>query len=95
MNPDPACRPEFFESGNAVLEPKSLRHPCVIPGIASEFIPNDIVLGGQSPYVILVTGPNMGGKSTLLLQVTKKKKVPWLPNRRARVVREKSCSFFC
>ncbi|KAI7818742.1 muts domain V-domain-containing protein [Gamsiella multidivaricata] len=64
----PACRPEFVESETSVLELESLRHPCVIPGIASDFIPNDTVLGGQSPNLILLTGPNMGGKSTLLRQ---------------------------
>ena len=66
----PACRPEFVESESSVLELEGLRHPCVIPGIASDFIPNDTVLGGQSPNLILLTGPNMGGKSTLLRQVS-------------------------
>ncbi|KAF9286408.1 DNA mismatch repair protein msh6 [Mortierella alpina] len=64
----PACRPEFVESESSVLELEGLRHPCVIPGIASDFIPNDTVLGGESPSLILLTGPNMGGKSTLLRQ---------------------------
>ncbi|KAF9966318.1 DNA mismatch repair protein msh6 [Mortierella alpina] len=64
----PACRPEFVESESSVLELEGLRHPCVIPGIASDFIPNDTVLGGESPNLILLTGPNMGGKSTLLRQ---------------------------
>lgn len=65
----PACRPEFVESEQSVLELEGLRHPCVIPGIAADFIPNDTVLGGESPNLILLTGPNMGGKSTLLRQV--------------------------
>ncbi|GJJ79056.1 DNA mismatch repair protein MSH6 [Entomortierella parvispora] len=64
----PACRPEFVEGEQSVLELEGLRHPCVIPGIASDFIPNDTVLGGSSPNLILLTGPNMGGKSTLLRQ---------------------------
>ncbi|KAG0090751.1 DNA mismatch repair protein msh6 [Podila epicladia] len=64
----PACRPEFVESEQSVLELEGLRHPCVIPGIATDFIPNDTVLGGESPNLILLTGPNMGGKSTLLRQ---------------------------
>ncbi|KFH66766.1 DNA mismatch repair protein MSH6 [Podila verticillata NRRL 6337] len=64
----PACRPEFVESEKSVLELEGLRHPCVIPGIATDFIPNDTVLGGESPNLILLTGPNMGGKSTLLRQ---------------------------
>ncbi|KAF9345546.1 DNA mismatch repair protein msh6 [Mortierella sp. AD094] len=64
----PACRPEFVESEKSVLELEGLRHPCVIPGIASDFIPNDTVLGGDTSNLILLTGPNMGGKSTLLRQ---------------------------
>ncbi|KAG0331996.1 DNA mismatch repair protein msh6 [Podila humilis] len=64
----PACRPEFVESEQSVLELEGLRHPCVIPGIAANFIPNDTLLGGGSSNLILLTGPNMGGKSTLLRQ---------------------------
>ncbi|MDR5708809.1 MAG: DNA mismatch repair protein MutS, partial [Armatimonadota bacterium] len=33
------------------------------------FIPNDCRLGGDGPRILLVTGPNMGGKSTYLRQV--------------------------
>ena len=36
--------------------------------VTSTFIPNDTVLGGADPRTILLTGPNMGGKSTLLRQ---------------------------
>jgi DNA mismatch repair protein MSH6 len=48
-----------------------LRHPCVA-ALASgrSFVPNDTALGGEkdAPFLLL-TGPNMGGKSTLLRQV--------------------------
>ncbi|KAG0227605.1 DNA mismatch repair protein msh6 [Actinomortierella wolfii] len=64
----PSCKPEFVDSDKAVVELRSLRHPCVVPGIATDFIPNDTVLGGDDPNLILLTGPNMGGKSTLLRQ---------------------------
>lgn len=39
---------------------------------AKKFIPNDVVMGRKicmkedSPSILLITGPNMGGKSTLL-----------------------------
>lgn len=38
---------------------------------AKKFVPNDIIMGSlkgeeKSPEVLLITGPNMGGKSTLL-----------------------------
>jgi Mismatch repair ATPase (MutS family) len=44
-------------------------HPCV--SCADGFIPNDTVIGcGENKAnVVLVTGPNMGGKSTLMRQV--------------------------
>ncbi|XP_069992408.1 DNA mismatch repair protein Msh6, partial [Penaeus vannamei] len=48
-------------------------HPCVVTTFSGdEFIPNDVVLGGSSEDahspLVLVTGPNMGGKSTLMRQ---------------------------
>ncbi|MGH2558190.1 MAG: DNA mismatch repair protein MutS [Thermomicrobiales bacterium] len=46
------------------------RHPVVEATLAGEaFIPNDCRLGGVDPRLLLVTGPNMGGKSTYLRQV--------------------------
>eukprot|EP00775_Hariotina_reticulata_P005636 gene5636-5875_t len=49
----------------------ALRHPAGV--VASSgggcFVPNDIQLGAGAPSFILLTGPNMGGKSTLLRQV--------------------------
>ncbi|RKP08628.1 muts domain V-domain-containing protein, partial [Thamnocephalis sphaerospora] len=65
---EPCCRPEFVEEGPSLLELEELRHPCVIPGIAADFIPNDTMLGNDQARMILLTGPNMGGKSTLLRQ---------------------------
>jgi DNA mismatch repair protein MSH6 len=53
------------------------RHPCVdTTHSGADFIPNDLVLGsrlesddtGSEPSVLLLSGPNMGGKSTLLRQ---------------------------
>jgi len=47
-----------------------LRHPA---GLGSSggggFVPNDVRLGGGDSKLLLLTGPNMGGKSTLLRQV--------------------------
>ncbi|MCS7171947.1 MAG: DNA mismatch repair protein MutS [Armatimonadetes bacterium] len=46
------------------------RHPVVEAHLAGEpFVPNDCRLGGDGPRILLVTGPNMGGKSTYLRQV--------------------------
>jgi len=39
-------------------------------GGGSSFVPNDITLGGEeAPPFVVLTGPNMGGKSTLMRQV--------------------------
>jgi DNA mismatch repair protein MutS len=63
------CRPEFI-SGNELLIVAG-RHP-VIEKILEErgerFVPNDLFLNDSSHQILLITGPNMGGKSTYLRQ---------------------------
>ncbi|HEX8918438.1 MAG TPA: DNA mismatch repair protein MutS [Chloroflexota bacterium] len=61
-------RPELAESD--VLEIKAGRHPVVEVTLEDEgFIPNDCRLNCSDRQVLLITGPNMGGKSTYLRQV--------------------------
>jgi DNA mismatch repair protein MSH6 len=62
----PSCRPEFIEdeSARSVLEFQDLRHPCI--ETTTNFIPNDISLGGFDPSITLLTGANAAGKSTIL-----------------------------
>ena len=56
--------------GTAILELQESRHPCVINTFSrGDFIANDIALGGGQALCKIITGPNMGGKSTLLRQV--------------------------
>ena len=43
------------------------RHP-VVERFADAFVPNDIYLNGTSRQLVVLTGPNMGGKSTYLRQ---------------------------
>ncbi|KII87843.1 hypothetical protein PLICRDRAFT_176607 [Plicaturopsis crispa FD-325 SS-3] len=64
---EPACRPEFVEGDSAWFEFQALRHPALSarPG-GSDFIPNDVKLGGDKGRIALLTGPNMGGKSTVM-----------------------------
>jgi DNA mismatch repair protein MutS len=45
------------------------RHPIVERHVAEAFVPNDVQLDRASRQVIILTGPNMGGKSTFLRQV--------------------------
>jgi len=61
----PSCRPEFVDSDRSVLEFTDLRHPCMLSTV-TDFIPNDIILGGASPNINLLTGANAAGKSTIL-----------------------------
>lgn len=64
-----ACRPSFVDSEHGVLSVKDLYHPCLISNGKVDFVPNDIHLGRpDDPTLLILTGPNMGGKSTLLRQ---------------------------
>ncbi|XP_065595645.1 DNA mismatch repair protein Msh6 isoform X2 [Cyrtonyx montezumae] len=74
----PLCRPVILlpeDSAPPFLELKNARHPCITKTFfGDDFIPNDIVIGskdedgGSEASCVLVTGPNMGGKSTLMRQ---------------------------
>ena len=44
------------------------RHPVVERHARDAFVPNDIVLDGSTHQLVVLTGPNMGGKSTYLRQ---------------------------
>ncbi len=60
-------RPEMNDGDALVLE--GARHPAVerlVP--RGEFVPNDLTLNGRTRQILLLTGPNMGGKSTYLRQ---------------------------
>merc|ERR1719245_858956 len=51
------------------LELRSCRHPVVAAKMGNAFVPNDTLMNaGGVPNVLVVTGPNMGGKSTVLRQ---------------------------
>ena len=64
-------RPLVEESD--LLEIRAGRHPVVEPLLAArtgeEFVPNDTDLDPASTRILLITGPNMAGKSTYLRQV--------------------------
>ena len=61
------CRPEIAEGG--ALEIEEGRHP-VVEAISKErFVPNDCTLDNGDSRTMIITGPNMAGKSTYLRQV--------------------------
>ena len=64
------CRPKLGD--NADIEIVEGRHPVIeqleISGVADRFVPNDLYLNATSHSILLITGPNMGGKSTYLRQ---------------------------
>ncbi len=45
------------------------RHPVVEKLTGEKFIPNDVLLDNTTQQVIIITGPNMAGKSTYLRQI--------------------------
>jgi DNA mismatch repair protein MutS len=64
------CRPQFDDSSD--LEIVGGRHPVIeqqeMVGGNERFVPNDLYLNSTTHTVLVLTGPNMGGKSTYLRQ---------------------------
>ena len=61
-------RPSLHEDGRLVL--RQCRHPVVEDVLpAGQFVPNDIELHQSTRRLLLITGPNMAGKSTIMRQV--------------------------
>jgi DNA mismatch repair protein MutS len=59
-------RPNITDGTELVIDEG--RHPVLAESLASEFVPNDIELGGGAGDCLIVTGPNMSGKSTYIRQ---------------------------
>lgn len=59
-------RPEFSDEPQITIEEG--RHPVVEQLIDSPFVPNDVLID-QHNKMLIITGPNMGGKSTYMRQV--------------------------
>ncbi len=74
------CRPQFIasvdeaptEANAGDLEIVEGRHPVIeqqeMAGGSERFVPNDLYLNATTHTILLLTGPNMGGKSTYLRQ---------------------------
>lgn len=55
-------------SQTTAIEIKDGRHPVVEKSITEPFIPNDTLLDSSDNHLIILTGPNMAGKSTYIRQ---------------------------
>jgi len=68
FSPHGYCKPEITDSDDDGfgIELKEARHPCVELQDNVDFIPNDFDLSYGSSSFLIVTGPNMGGKSTYI-----------------------------
>lgn len=61
------CRPEVGEEG--IVSVREGRHPVLDQALIEErFVPNDLELNPTTQQVMLITGPNMAGKSTFIRQ---------------------------
>jgi DNA mismatch repair protein MutS len=63
------CRPRFDDSTD--MEIVAARHPVIEQlelGRGERFVPNDLYLNSTTHTILVLTGPNMGGKSTYLRQ---------------------------
>jgi DNA mismatch repair protein MutS len=68
---DVACRNDYVKprvhDGDEIVVLEG-RHPVMERVLPEPFVANDLRLGGDAPRLYVVTGPNMGGKSTFLRQ---------------------------
>lgn len=62
-------RPTFISNEPSQLDITQMYHPCMANKMTESFIKNDIKFGDTEARTMVLTGPNMGGKSTMLRQV--------------------------
>ncbi|XP_076854159.1 DNA mismatch repair protein Msh3 isoform X2 [Brachyhypopomus gauderio] len=64
------CRPEVLEQQSCILIQEG-RHPVInmLMGHQDQYVPNDTQLRGDGQRTMVITGPNMGGKSSYIRQV--------------------------
>ena len=60
------CRPKLIASDEPIFRLMQMTHPC-ISDKKPDFVRNDVIFD-EKKEIMLITGPNMGGKSTILRQ---------------------------
>jgi DNA mismatch repair protein MutS len=62
------CKPRVDDSD--VIDIRDGRHPVIeAMNLGERFVPNDTLLDGETNQLLMITGPNMAGKSTYMRQV--------------------------
>ncbi|XP_035909344.1 DNA mismatch repair protein spellchecker 1 [Anopheles stephensi] len=67
--PIPYVRPKMQKDGPRVLKLSQIRHPCLELQEDVNFIANDALFNAEDSSMYIITGPNMGGKSTYIRSV--------------------------
>uniref|UniRef100_A0A182VSS0 DNA mismatch repair proteins mutS family domain-containing protein n=1 Tax=Anopheles minimus TaxID=112268 RepID=A0A182VSS0_9DIPT len=67
--PTPYVRPKMKKDGPSVLKLTQIRHPCLELQKDVNFIANDAMFDAKDASMYIITGPNMGGKSTYIRSV--------------------------
>ncbi|MBN2427057.1 MAG: DNA mismatch repair protein MutS [Deltaproteobacteria bacterium] len=61
-------RPEVDDSGDLII--RDGRHPVIENmNLGERFVPNDVAMDNRENQILIITGPNMAGKSTFMRQV--------------------------
>ena len=68
--PIPYVMPQITALGSkGALDVKEVRHPCLEVQEDLNFIPNDVEMVHDESEFLIITGPNMGGKSTYIRSI--------------------------
>jgi DNA mismatch repair protein MutS len=59
-------KPSIHTNGTIKIE--NGRHPVVERAVQQEFVPNDVYMDAATDKLLIITGPNMAGKSTFMRQ---------------------------
>lgn len=70
LAPVPYVKPEMLGHDSSTrMTLRASRHPCVEMQDGVHFMPNDVTLRREESELLIITGPNMGGKSTYIRQI--------------------------